>query len=366
MISFLRRAQPTCNAILFSGGEPTLREDFFEILDHAVAEKFECLMVATNGLRYAKEPSYAQETAEHGVGVLYLSFDGLSAQTNPYKKNYLYIKDILANCAKANPNVAVMLVPAVARGKNDHEVWQIVDFAIKNSHIIRGVNFQPIGFSGRAEHDSSARYTTPDLCKDIETQSGGVIKASDFYPVNTCVPLVDFMEAVSGMEFTKFTMHPMCGVATYIFVEDGKIVPVTEFIDVEKFVKICATYSSKFKRKKGLEKALATAGFLSEMYSAVKKKLKILPLMANVILNRNYDALKKFHWNTLFIGSMHFQDCFNIDLQRLQRCGVHYVTPNMSIIPFCAYNNFGYRERIESEFSKCGQETLGYKIIEGK
>lgn len=34
---------------------------------------------------------------------------------------------------------------------------------------------------------------------------------------------------------------------------------------------------------------------------------------------------------------MAFQDVWNIDLERLQRCCVHVVTLDKKLVPFCAY-----------------------------
>jgi uncharacterized radical SAM superfamily Fe-S cluster-containing enzyme len=34
---------------------------------------------------------------------------------------------------------------------------------------------------------------------------------------------------------------------------------------------------------------------------------------------------------------MAFQDAWNIDLERLQRCCIHVVTAQQKLIPFCAY-----------------------------
>jgi len=41
--------------------------------------------------------------------------------------------------------------------------------------------------------------------------------------------------------------------------------------------------------------------------------------------------------HTLCISGMAFQDAWNIDLERLQRCCVHVATPDHKLIPFCAY-----------------------------
>jgi uncharacterized radical SAM superfamily Fe-S cluster-containing enzyme len=47
---------------------------------------------------------------------------------------------------------------------------------------------------------------------------------------------------------------------------------------------------------------------------------------------------------------MHFQDLYNIDLERVKKCGVHYAIPDGRMIPFCTYNIF-HRDSVESKFS---------------
>jgi 7,8-dihydro-6-hydroxymethylpterin dimethyltransferase len=41
--------------------------------------------------------------------------------------------------------------------------------------------------------------------------------------------------------------------------------------------------------------------------------------------------------HTLCISGMAFQDAWNIDLERLQRCCVHVATAQGKLIPFCSY-----------------------------
>ena len=64
----------------------------------------------------------------------------------------------------------------------------------------------------------------------------------------------------------------------------------------------------------------------------------------------NGDEIKR---NAMFIGSMHFMDPFNFDLERLKKCGVHYATPDGRSIPFCAYNTLPYyRPVVERNFGR--------------
>ena len=58
----------------------------------------------------------------------------------------------------------------------------------------------------------------------------------------------------------------------------------------------------------------------------------------------------------IFIGSMHFQDAYNMDVARVQRCVVHYGVLNpddpqdVLQIPFCTFNTI-HRERIEKQWA---------------
>jgi uncharacterized radical SAM superfamily Fe-S cluster-containing enzyme len=50
----------------------------------------------------------------------------------------------------------------------------------------------------------------------------------------------------------------------------------------------------------------------------------------------------------IMLGIMHFQDPWNIDLERVKHCTINYASPDGRIIPFCTYNNV-HRRHIEDE-----------------
>ena len=73
-------------------------------------------------------------------------------------------------------------------------------------------------------------------------------------------------------------------------------------------------------------------------------------LVKNVITKGSVDALGSFMRKIIMIGIMHFQDAWNMDLDRIQRCGIHYVTPDGKIRSFCTYNTI-YRNDVEKKFA---------------
>lgn len=44
-----------------------------------------------------------------------------------------------------------------------------------------------------------------------------------------------------------------------------------------------------------------------------------------------------------------FMDEHTFDLKRLTKCCIHELLPDGRAVPFCAYNNLGYREQVKRE-----------------
>jgi len=225
MMQVLRDQKPVpVPAVQFSGGEPTMREDLADIIKKAKEMGFPQVQIASNGVRIAQEPGYAQKLREAGLSTVYLHFDGVTPETNPLLKIH---EKAIENLKAVRQGV--VLVPTIIHGKNDHELGDIIRFAVKNIAVIRGVNFQPIAFTGAATDEDirKSRITIPDILAGIEKQMPGVLKKDDFYPVPCVLPFSDLIETYTGKPQVKFTAHQHCGAATYVFVQnDGSVIPV--------------------------------------------------------------------------------------------------------------------------------------------
>ena len=96
---------------------------------------------------------------------------------------------------------------------------------------------------------------------------------------------------------------------------------------------------------------------------------KLSEILEDVIEKGDYRALGKFHHQFLFLGMMHFQDYYNYDVNRVQRCSIHYLAGNR-LIPFCTYNVFPniHRDRYLSKHKVTGEraEKLVKKSMEAK
>ena len=341
-------------AVQFSGGEPTMRDDLVDIVKKAKELGFPQVQIATNGVKLAKKPKLARELKDAGLDTVYLHFDGVTSDTNPFLA--IHTKT-LENLRKTG--LGTVLVPTVIRGRNDHQLGDIIRFAIENIAFVRGVNFQPIAFTGAASDEDlqNARITIPDVLARVDSQTNGIIRKDDFYPVPCVLPFSDLVEAYTGRPQVRFTAHQHCGAATYVFVQKEGVVPVNRMVDVESFFESIEIIAGTIRKGGTINKYKALLEGIKGLHSSVKKgeqgnTAEFWKLIGKTLIGQNFDALRDFHWNALFIGVMHFMDKYNYDIERVQRCCIHYATPDGKLIPFCTYNSGPvYREQIWKKFA---------------
>jgi uncharacterized radical SAM superfamily Fe-S cluster-containing enzyme len=356
MMEVLRSEKPVpAPAVQFSGGEPTMRDDLVEIIKTAKEMGFPQVQIASNGVRIANEPDYVKKLKDAGLNTVYLHFDGVSQKTNPYitthKKAVENLEDVGLGC---------VLVPTVIRGKNDGELGAIIRFAADHISVVRGVNFQPVAFTGAASDDdiNKSRITIPEVLAGIEDQTNGIIKKDDFYPVPCVLPFSDLVEAYTGKPQVRFTAHQHCGAATYVFVTKEGMVTVNRMVDVESLFESIEKMAETLKKGGTINKYKALIEGVKNLHESVRKgeqsnTAEFWKLIGKTLIGQNFDALREFHWNALFIGTMHFMDRYNYDLERVQRCCIHYATPDGRLIPFCTYNSGPlYREQVWKKFAK--------------
>ncbi|MCD6370363.1 MAG: radical SAM protein [Thermoplasmata archaeon] len=363
MMKLLREERPVPTpAIQFAGGEPTIYPRFFDVIRKAKELGFPQIQVATNGILIANDPTFAQRMVDAGMHTVYLQFDGFKESTYITARGVNLLPQkmkAIENLRNVKPKpLATVLVPTVVKGMNDDEVGKIVEFGLQNLDVIRAVNFQPVSLSGRIPQGElfKMRYTTGDLIRDLHEQTD-FIEKTDFFPI----PVAALFAEVAAQIFKKpepsFTTHPACGAATYIFhdYEKDKNIPITRFIDVPGLMEelIPMVFNEEFEKKSKLGSVLTLYRLLKrhfdKKYAPTGFKLKEI---LTVFEQGTKDALGKLHWDSMFIGAMHFQDAYNYDLKRIQRCVIHYVTPDLKLIPFCSYNTGPvFREKVEKKHS---------------
>lgn len=356
MLKTLREVEPVpASALQLSGGEPTIREDLPEIVKMAKDVGFDHIEVNSNGIKLAESVDYCKTLNDAGVSTVYLQFDGVTPDVYLKTRGQdLFSTKLKAidNCRKGGLD-SMVLVPTVVKGVNDDQLGDIIKFAAKNFDIIRCVNFQPVSITGRiaAEKRKEMRITIPDCTKLIEKQTEGQVKVSDFYPIPVVVPISKAVGALKERRYLEFTVHEHCGMSTFLFVEGEKLTPITRYADIDKLM---GSMNKVYEKASQGHKRSAQTQMLSASLRYMKFGL-LRQLAGGVFSEGSYDALGSLMHRILMIGMMHFQDPYNFDLERLERCGIHYAIPDGRLIPFCAMNTI-YRADIEKQFSVPAKE----------
>ncbi len=381
MLQALRDERPVAGRIVqFSGGEPTIASTWFDALRMAKEMGFSHIQCASNGILFA-DLEFAEKSKEAGLHTIYLQFDGVTddiyLRTRGQRLMETKLKAI-ENIRKAG--MKICLVPTIVKGFNDHQVGDILKFAIDNIDVISAISYQPVSFTGRINRREleQKRYTMSDFAHDVHRQTGICDPYEDWFPLACVAPFSKLVSALRGEMTTHLTPHPHCSLGTYLFVDQHKrATPVTRFVDVGAFLQDMDLMSRKASkaRVKLFTKINLWSKFKRHFHEdrapeglTFTKFLQTLQGLTDKRYGRGEAEKKGFTFKTLMVAGMHFMDHYNYDIERVKRCVIHYAAPNGRIYPFCAYNGGPtFREKIEKEFSTplpaagngCGKFTCG-------
>jgi len=363
----LRQLRPRpATAVQFTGGEPTVHDDFLAVVAAAREMGFSHIQIATNGLKLA-DLAFARRCAQAGLHTVYLQFDGVGEEAYAQTRNWpgIWEKKLAAieNCRQTG--MKVCLVPTIIKGVNDGRVGEIFDFAVRNIDVVSGISYQPVSFSGRIspEQRRARRYTLADLAHDI-AQASGAHPMRDMFPLSFVVPFSQFLEALTGKPKIRPSCHPDCAFGTYFLVSpEGKAYPFPRVVDMEGLFSDMNRMAAKIKpgRVGWLDKARIIAMFKRHFNAeaappglTVKRFIRSLQGLVDKRLGRG--QAERENYRTLLCAGMHFQDRYNYDSERLKRCVILYSTP-MGIFPFCSYNcGPEYRPLVEAAYKAASGE----------
>ena len=354
----LRSQKPIpANAIQITGGEPTIRKDIVEIIALAKQAGFDQIQLNTTGINLGLDPSLLVRLRHAGLSTLYMSFDGVSKRANP--KNHWEIPLIFDASRKAG--VGIVLVPTVIRGINDSELGSMINFALNNIDIVRAVNFQPVSLVGRMPDRlrEKQRITIPGAIKLIEQQTNGVVAKEDWFSVPYIGGLSKFIEALTGSYSYDLSIHFACGAGTYLFLDkDNKVIPVTRFLDARGFMEYLQQVVNEMEGKSRLQRHIMATSALLNLRKFIDKEkqpksINFAKLLGSILLKHDFASVGAFQMKTLFLGMMHFQDEYNYDIKRVEKCDIHYVLPDGRVTPFCTFNVFPeiYRDKVQRQYA---------------
>ena len=353
-------------SVQFSGGEPTLSPHFLPAIRYAREIGYFSVQCATNGIRFAQDEDFARQAAEAGLRFAYLQFDGVGNENNQHRKvgNLFDVKQrAIENLHKHG--IDITLVTTIINTVNDHQIGDILRFAIQNIDKINTVSFQPVSFTGRDEDiddetRAKQRYTLSDLAHDAKKQAGIGDPMRDWYPLSASGPFSDLKDLLGGLEAEwgslKCGCHPNCGIGTMLLVEEEskRAVPIPQMLDIDRLLEDVKAITDSARKKTWTAFQTALAVLRNLRPEGIPEKLspwKVVQIMDGHTGGKlGFSAKRRYDWRVFFIGGMWFQDLFNYDFRRTEMCIIPYAT-QMGEISFCAYNTgVGWRKIIEEMF----------------
>ena len=335
ILSDLVRTEGRPEVVQFSGGEPSIHPHIVEMLRMAKDAGVRNVMLNTNGKRIARDDSFVAELGELRPSI-YLQFDGFDRNT------YETIRgepDLLDEKLRALDRLAasgckVVLVPAIERGVNEHEVGRIIRLGLEHPAVF-GVSFQPAFHAGRhGAHDPLQRMTIPDIVRHIEEQTAGLLRTTDFVPVPCC--------------------FPTCNSVTYAYVDGDIVLPLPRLLDVEEHLdyisnRVLPDLAAADVRS-ALEGLWSSSVVPGEAKAAGEFALTCAACdLAGLDLGEIADKM-------FMVMLQDFMDPWTFNQKNLMKCCKEFLLPGGHQIPFCAYNTVGYREQARTQLKERERE----------
>lgn len=301
------------DVVQLSGGEPTLHPEFFAILDAARRRPIRHLMVNTNGVRIANEPGFAERLAQYSPAFeVYLQWDSLHAEALIRLRGLDLSRTRLRALERLNElNLSTTLVVTIARGVNEQEAGEIVDFASRQP-CVRGVTFQPVQHSGRTEgYDAARQRLTLGEVRRLILQQSSLFTAADIIPV---------------------PCNPDALAMGYALKTASGLTPLTRHLPPETLLS-GSRNTIVFERDPALKEQVfrlfSTSQGPEGQARALGDLLCCLPAVAAADLT---------YANVFRVLIMQFIDAWNFDVRAMKRSCVHIVQPDGRLIPFEAFN----------------------------
>jgi uncharacterized radical SAM superfamily Fe-S cluster-containing enzyme len=356
-------------SIQLFGGEPTVRDDIFEIVRCARSYGLSARLV-TNGIKLANK-EYCQRVIDSKATIL-LAYDG----NNPETYRVLRGSDkMLPKKLQALDNIheigsaKVTLMTLLARDFNDHEIPEMFAFAHERKDCVRAIYFMPLAHTWDDEDfDLQPERTTTE---DIEQMVAEVFgdETIDFMPAGLIGTFESLLACLSTKTVPFMGAHPNCE-SVYFLVSDGeKFLPLSRYLKTsimdlgralgevdKKLAKHVKKYPNptRFQQRKLLLRAILAllAVFrrharLGQVFKGrgIAKLYHALATLGGFVVGKKSRPILRAHTNVqgvLQLIILPFEDRSNLETDRLERCPAAFAfyepdKDKVSYVPTCAW-----------------------------
>ncbi len=222
------------------GGEPTIREDIFEIIK-SLSKRHNVVSLYTNGIKIAKE-DYLKALVDAGLNDVRLQFDGFNDEVyNELRSIKLsnLKKDALDNLIKFK--MPTILEYVVTRDLNLKYMAETIEFA-RIHPVIKAIGFNSYRNYGRGHRGNKSSVLSSEMIKQLEKDTGGLINMTDVIAFNK---ILYFMSNIGMIPIRSCFNH----LYLPLFRKGNKFTNLTKFINSEKIIGMIDNYQKTRKGK---------------------------------------------------------------------------------------------------------------------
>ena len=320
------------STIILSGGEPTLREDLFDIINKIKLRGYR-IILATNGISVSRE--YANKLKSSGLSlamVSFTTFDNLQSKIL-HSINVVEAKKLAVENLEA-VGIPVFLYIPVLRGKNDGEIGKFIDYA-KHVNAIKAVDFNVITHPG-------------GFSENLTLSQSEII---DLIARYTDVTPEDFIDCTFFIHLVYETLRKLfgywgrrtsgCYLSLYFIKRDNTLMPISRSIDLKYLIKRLILVNSildsdlSFKKFKAVLKLLVSAFVVTARIDSNNKVFFSIVLKKFIFKFFRKNNISAVSNDFLCINVMKFNDRFNIDFEFTKVC-CSYSVRSLLEKPYCA------------------------------
>jgi len=226
----LSKAKVVPEVLLF-GGEPTVRQDVFEIITLGQSKGLS-IGIVTNGLKLADE-EFCRRLCESGARLL-MAFDGRSPDiyTRLRKDPTAYEKKLkaLANLKKhTKPTRRHTIMCCVGRKINDKYMRDLIDYCHENRDFIAKMHLIPLTETWEEGEFETGIATT---IEDVEKIIGEAFpdEPVEFIPLGLGRELADVSRFFGRPDSTFSGVHPNCESITFLLSDGTRYRPLSHYL----------------------------------------------------------------------------------------------------------------------------------------
>ena len=378
LFGYLAKMEPKPTVALF-GGEPTMRDDIFEII--ALSRKHGLnTRVVTNGLKLA-DAEYCDRMLASRANIL-LSYDGARAET--YRRlrgteRSLALKQKALENLERSPRIRpgrVSIITCVATEINGQEMPELLDFYHSKRAFVGTVHLMPLAHTWKCGTlGPEPQRTTTEDAEELVARVYPDDKV-DFIPAGFIAQFSLVSSLFAGTVFPFLGAHPNCESVT-LLLSDGKgYVPVSRYLTcslselardlmaLERRIPGAGTqhgvaHAPRPGFRRLLHKVLLSAAMVPFIIKHVRigrvlkgkgpgKLWHAAALLGRVLTGQGRREALADHTNvqgTLQLIVLPFEDNYVIETDRLERCPNLHVyldpaTEELRFVPVCAWRMF--------------------------